>query len=90
MKKFWSGEETRRNKDQHNQRLFRVKAVGSNPTSPTTSPAYEQSSLTATTRGSVLSKSDKRSPMTAPTVAIPLRPTLFVVEGLPEGSRAYD
>ena len=36
MKKFWSGEETRRNKDQHNQRLFRVKAVGSNPTSPTT------------------------------------------------------
>jgi hypothetical protein len=33
MKKFWSGEETRRNGDE----LFRVKVVGSNPAGPTTS-----------------------------------------------------
>jgi hypothetical protein len=32
MKKFWSGEETRRNGDV----LFRVKVVGSNPADPTT------------------------------------------------------
>jgi hypothetical protein len=32
MKKFWSGEETRRNGDE----LFRVKVVGSTPTGPTT------------------------------------------------------
>ena len=32
MKKFWSGEETRRNGDE----LFRVKVVGSNPAGPTT------------------------------------------------------
>jgi len=31
MKKFWSGEETRRNGDE----LFRVKVVGSNPAGPT-------------------------------------------------------
>jgi hypothetical protein len=33
MKKFWSGEETRRNGDE----LFRVKVVGSNPAGPTIS-----------------------------------------------------
>ena len=33
MKKFWSGEETRRNGDE----LFRVKVVGSNPAGPTKS-----------------------------------------------------
>jgi len=32
MKNFWSGEETRRGRDE----LFRVKVVGSNPADPTT------------------------------------------------------
>jgi len=35
MKNFWSGEETRRGRDE----LFRVKVVGSNPADPTTTRA---------------------------------------------------
>jgi len=36
MKKFWSGEETRRNRASRRRTLIWAEAVGSNPTSPTT------------------------------------------------------